>query len=70
MQQNKTLTRRLIRQQSYLGRSLEARYLGPDLLAFVNGIELASFYIDAQSAIDAGVRYVDEEEKAKAKRGG
>jgi hypothetical protein len=62
------LKRKLIRQETYQGRVLEAVYMGPDLLAFVNGVELASFYIDTEAALAAGRRYADEEEKAKAKR--
>lgn len=63
-----SLTRKLIRRESYQGRMLEARFMGPDLLAFVDGIELNCFYLDAQAAIDAGKRHVDAELKAEREK--
>lgn len=60
--------RKLIRSEPYQDRTLEARYLGPDLLAFVDGVELGSFYIDAQAAIDGGKRFVDADAKAQQER--
>lgn len=56
--------------ERYEGRRIVARFMGPDLLAYVNDIELASFYINVESAIAAGRRYVDEEIKEEAKRAG
>jgi hypothetical protein len=56
--------RKLIRSESYEGRTIQARYMGPDLLCFVDGVELGSFYIDAQAAIDGGQRFIDAEMKA------
>ena len=50
------------------GRTLTARYMGPDLLAYVDDLELAGFYLDAEAAHQAGMRHVDAEEKAKAER--
>jgi hypothetical protein len=60
--------RKLIRSEVYEGITLQARFMGPDLLSYADGIELASFYLDAQSAIDAGRRYVDAEIKAAKER--
>jgi hypothetical protein len=60
------IKRKLIRSEAYQGRTIEARWMGPDLLCFVNGTELGSFYIDAQAAIDAGSRYIDADIKAAA----
>ncbi len=54
--------------ERYEGRRIVARYMGPDLLAYVNDIELASFYVNVESAIAAGRRYIDDEIKAAAKR--
>jgi hypothetical protein len=54
--------------ERYEGRRLVARFMGPDLLAYVNDVELASFYINVESAIAAGRRYVDDEIKEAAKR--
>lgn len=61
-----SINRTLIRSETYRGRTLEARYMGPDLLAFVDGAELGSFYIDAQAAIEGAQRFVDAQVKAAA----
>lgn len=63
-----SINRTLIRSETYQGRTLEARYMGPDLLAFVEGAELGSFYIDAQAAIEGGQRFVDADIKALQER--
>lgn len=47
----------------YKGRELVARFMGPDLLLYVDGVQVGNFFIDRPSAIDAGVRYVDQLEK-------
>jgi hypothetical protein len=68
------ITRKLIRSEPYEGRTIEARWMGPDLLCFVTpagggtGTELGSFYIDAQAAIDGGQRYIDADIKAAQER--
>lgn len=51
--------------EMYLGRSLTALYVGPDLIAFVDKIELSGFYINRESALIAGRKHVDAEIKAK-----
>lgn len=63
-----TIVRKLISSESYQGRRLSARHMGPDLLAYVDDMELSGFYVDASSAIAAGKRHVDAELKA-AKEG-
>ena len=50
----------------YFGRELRARYMGPDLLGFVNDVELNGFYLTAEDARAAGRRQVDAEIKAQA----
>lgn len=62
------IKRKLIRSESYQGRTIEARWMGPDLLCFVQGVELGSFYIDAQAAIEGGQRYIDADIKAAQER--
>jgi hypothetical protein len=62
------IKRKLIRSEIYQGRTLEARWMGPDLLCFVQGVELGSFYIDAQAAIEGGQRYIDADIKAAQER--
>lgn len=54
----------------YEGRELRARYMGPDLLAFVNDVELNGFYLSVEDAHAAGRRHVDAEIKAEKKREG
>ena len=55
--------------ERYLGRRLTAHYMGPDLLARVDGVELANFYVGVEAAIAAGRRYVDDQVKEqKGKR--
>lgn len=56
-------------EESYHGRKLSARFVGPDLTAHVDDIELAGFYTDAEAARAAGRRYVDQEIEAEKKRG-
>lgn len=58
--------------ESYKGRKIVARLAGPDLLAYVDGIELSGFYLNTAAVSRAGRRHVDaeikaEEEKAKKK---
>ena len=64
-----TLTRRMIgKPESYLGRKIVIRHMGPDLLCYVNDVELGGFYTDAKAARDAGIRHVDAEVKAQKER--
>jgi len=45
--------------EQYHGRALVARFMGPDLLAYVDDVELGGFYTDVEAARAAGRRYVD-----------
>ena len=45
--------RKLIATDVYEGRCVEVRYMGPDLLAYVEDIELAGFYLNTQGAFEA-----------------
>lgn len=56
--------------ERYHGRRLTAHYMGPDLLAFVDGVELGGFYRDVEAALAAGRRHVDAEIKAQKKQEG
>lgn len=51
----------------YRGRTVSARYLGPDLIAYVNDVELPHFYLDIEAVRGAGRRWVDAEEDERAK---
>ena len=50
---------------NYRGHEIVARFLGPDLLCYVDGSELAPFYADLNAAQKAGMRHVDLIEKEK-----
>ena len=62
------LKHRIISEFSNRGRDCVIGYVGPDLIAEVEGIELSGFYVDAADANSAINRYIDAEEKAKEKR--
>lgn len=54
--------------ERYQGRRLVARYMGPDLLGYVDGVQLSGFYLDVEAALRAGRRYVDEQIKEEKKK--
>ena len=56
--------------ERYHGRRLHASYLGPDLLANVDDIELPTFFMTVEAALSAARKYVDEQLKEAAKRVG
>jgi hypothetical protein len=66
-----TRVRPLIGQpEMYLGRKIEVRHVGPDVLCEVDGVDLGSFFLNQPAAIEGGKRYVDavvraEQEKQK-----
>jgi hypothetical protein len=62
------IRRKLIRSETYQGRTIEARWMGPDLLSFVDTLELSGFFIDAQAAIEGAQRYIDAEITAAAQK--
>jgi len=51
--------------EHYKGHEIEVRYMGPDLLAYVDGQEVGNFYLTAEYARAAGRRYIDQQEKEK-----
>jgi hypothetical protein len=55
--------------ERYHGRRIHASYMGPDLIANVNGVELPGFYLTVEAAIAGGRRYVDDQIKEEAKKG-
>lgn len=54
--------------ERYHGRRLVARYVGPDLTGHVDDIEIASFYVNVESALTACRRYVDAQRKEEEKK--
>lgn len=60
------LTRKQVGEtEVYHGRKLTAQFMGPDLLAFVDDVELSGFYQDVEAARAAGRRHVDAELRAE-----
>lgn len=53
--------------ERYHGRLLTACHMGPDVLGYVDGIELGGFFMSPHAAIAAGRRYVDDQIKSEAK---
>lgn len=51
---------------TYKGHRIEVRYMGPDLLCYVDGQEVGHFYTTADGARLAGQRHIDHLEKEKA----
>lgn len=58
--------RKVGKTERYGGSQIEVRFMGPDLLAYVDGVELSNFYLTPEAARAAGRRYVDDQKKAKA----
>lgn len=56
--------------ERYHGRRLHAAYMGPDLIGYVDGVELSGFFLNVEAAISGGRRYVDEQIKEEKKRKG
>ena len=57
------LTRKQIgKALSYKGHKIVVRHLGPDLLCYVDNVELNAFYETTENARNAGKRYVDQVE--------
>lgn len=70
-----TVERKVIGEpQVYKGRTITAKFIGPDLLGYVDDIELSGFFLDTEAVQAAGERYIDaeikaeEEKKARAQR--
>lgn len=53
--------------ERYEGSDIDVRFMGPDLLAIVDGVELPNFYLTPEAARAAGRRYVDEQLRERAK---
>lgn len=62
------IERKPVGEMTYHGRKIEVKFMGPDLLAYVDGIELSGFYLDSQAAYVAGQKHVDAELLAEAER--
>lgn len=63
------LERKLMDTSTYRGHKIEIRYLGPDLLCYVDGSELSPFYESVEDARKGGMRHIDHIENEKAKQG-
>lgn len=54
------IQRKVVATEQYRGSTIEARFMGPDLLAVVDGTELPNFFWDASAAKAAGRRFIDQ----------
>jgi len=63
-----TIERKEVATEMYGGRKIRVTLMGPDFLAYVDGVELSGFYLSPQAGINAGQKYVDDERKAKEKK--
>lgn len=56
--------------ERYHGRRLFATYVGPDLLANVNDIELPTFFLTVEAALVGARKFVDDQIKEEKKKEG
>lgn len=54
--------------ETYKGHEIKVRYIGPDLLGEVDGLEMPNFYLNAEAARNACKNYIDETIKAGKKK--
>lgn len=50
---------------AYRGHTITARFMGPDLLGYLDEEELSGFYLDTAAVHGAGVKHVDAKIKAE-----
>ena len=62
------INRKQVASETYGGRDIVVRLMGPDFLCYVGDIELSGFYLSPQAAISAGQKYINDEAKAKDKK--
>lgn len=59
------LKRQMVGQpENYQGRTITVRLMGPDLLGYVDDIELSGFFWTAEAARVAARKYIDDEQRA------
>jgi len=54
--------------EKYRGYAIEARFVGPDLVACVDGEELSTFYLNRNAALTGAKKHVDELTKIEQKK--
>ena len=57
--------RQEISRTMYRGREIVARFLGPDLIGYVDGVEMPNFYMTTEALYDACKLHVNQQEKDK-----
>lgn len=50
---------------NHKGSKVTVHHVGPDVIAAVDGKELPNFYLNAEAARKAGMKYIDEIQKEK-----
>jgi hypothetical protein len=59
------IERKLIGRINHKGHVIEARFMGPDLIGYIDGMEMGNFYLDAQAVYKVAINQIDEEERKK-----
>lgn len=57
------IERKIVGESEYRGSKITVRRMGPDLLGYVDGVELSGFFINTAAAIAGGERYIDQQIK-------
>jgi len=57
------IERQIVGKSEYRGSEITVRHMGPDLLGYVDGVELSGFFINTAAAIAGGERYIDQQIK-------
>lgn len=65
-----SIQRKVVSTAEYRGSHITVRHMGPDLLSYVDGVELSGFFISTAAAIGGGERYIDQQLKEKEKNNG
>lgn len=52
----------------YRGGKIEAKHCGPDLLCYVDGVELGGFYASVEGVRKAGMRHIDAQLKEESEQ--
>lgn len=55
--------------EEYRGHKIVAHLAGPDLLGYVDDVELSGFYLNTAAVSAAGQRYIDGKIKDQEKKG-
>jgi len=55
-----TINRKLIATEEYRGRTIEVRFMGPDVISMIDGVELPNFFLSSDGARRTARRCIDD----------